>query len=68
MFTEHQVVRVKKDLPEAGIKAGTLGAIVMVYPDAPQAYEVEFVNSSGDTLGIVTLLEEDIIADSGVNS
>ncbi len=63
MFLVHEVVRLKKDLPSSNLKAGTLGAIVMVYPESPQAYEVEFVDSDGDTLAILTLKEEDIVPD-----
>jgi Domain of unknown function (DUF4926) len=42
-----------RDLPEAGLRAGDLGAVVQVYP--PDAVEVEFVTASGRTLALQTL-------------
>lgn len=41
------------DLPEQHLRAGALGAIVEAYGD--NAYEVEFLNSTGETLALCTL-------------
>ena len=53
-----------RDVPEHGLRAGDLGAIVEVY--APDTYEVEFVTASGRTTALVTLKTSDLrtIADS----
>ncbi|HEU4562803.1 MAG TPA: DUF4926 domain-containing protein [Longimicrobium sp.] len=42
-----------RDVPEAGLRAGDLGAVVQVY--SPDAVEVEFVTASGRTLALATL-------------
>jgi len=40
-----------RDLPEHGLKAGDVGAVVEVYP--PGALEVEFVVASGRTKALL---------------
>ncbi|PQV64969.1 protein of unknown function (DUF4926) [Abditibacterium utsteinense] len=59
-FQDVEVVRLRQDLPDKGLKAGKIGTVVMVYPEQPQAYEVEFANEKGVTIALVTLLEEEI--------
>ena len=54
MFNELDTVALTRDLPEHGLKAGDLGAIVLVYGDG-RAYEVEFVGLTGQTLALLTL-------------
>jgi len=53
-----------KDLPEHGLRAGDLGAVVETY--SPDGLEVEFVTASGQTKALVTLKVDDVrpIADS----
>jgi hypothetical protein len=46
-FHELDTVVLLRDVPEAGLRAGDLGAVVHVY-DA-EALEVEFVTASGRT-------------------
>lgn len=46
------------DLPEHGLRAGDLGAIVEVYK--PDGLEVEFVTASGLTEALVTLRASDV--------
>ncbi len=48
----HTVV-LRKDMPEHGLRAGDLGAVVAVYE--PDGIEVEFVTASGRTQALVTL-------------
>lgn len=64
MFNEHEVVTLAHDLPEAGLAAGTVGAIVHVYPDG-HTFEVEFFDADGTTIGVVTLAGNDIRPRSG---
>jgi hypothetical protein len=45
-------------VPEAGLRAGDLGAIVHVY--APDTVEVEFVTASGKTLALQMLAAADV--------
>ena len=53
-----------RDLPEHGLRAGDLGAVVELYP--PSNLEVEFVTASGRTKALVNLSSDDVrpIADS----
>jgi len=47
-----------KDLPEHGLCAGDLGAVVEVCE--PDGLEVEFVTASGRTVAVVTLRAQDV--------
>lgn len=58
MFKLLDTVVLKRDVPEAGLRLGDLGAIVEVYE--PHRFEVEFVAASGRTQALVTLRSDDI--------
>mgnify|MGYP001377395222 CR=1 FL=1 len=47
-----------RNLPQHGLRAGDLGAIVEVYE--PDGLEVEFVTASGKTQALVTLNVDDV--------
>jgi hypothetical protein len=47
-----------RDMPEHGLRAGDLGAVVEVYE--PDGLEVEFVTASGRTAALVTLATRDV--------
>ena len=47
-----------RTLPQHGLRAGDLGAIVEVYE--PDGLEVEFVTASGKTQALVTLNVDDV--------
>jgi hypothetical protein len=47
-----------RDIPEHGLKAGDLGAIVEIYPGG--GIEVEFVRLSGETQALLTLSEKNV--------
>jgi len=55
-----------RDLPEHGLRAGDLGAVVELY--GSEGVEVEFVRASGQTKALVTLPPSDVraIAESDV--
>jgi hypothetical protein len=58
---EHRLldtVALAHDLPEKGLRAGDLGAVVEVY--RPDGLEVEFVTASGLTAALVTLKASDV--------
>lgn len=57
-FRELDTVVLARDVPEAGLRAGDLGAIVQVY--ASDAFEVEFVTAAGRTQALTTLRPEDL--------
>ncbi len=48
-----------RSLPEHGLEAGDVGAIVFVHGGG-KAYEVEFVSGSGATIALVALNASDI--------
>lgn len=58
MYKEHDVVVLRRDLPDSGLVTGDVGAVVGVY--ASGGYEVEFTAADGDTLAVVTLTDKDI--------
>jgi hypothetical protein len=57
-FHELDTVVLTRDVPEAGLRAGDLGAVVQVY--GPEALEVEFVTASGRTQALRTLGAGDV--------
>lgn len=57
-FKELDTVVLVRDLPEAGLKAGDLGAIVHIH--TPEVFEVEFVTAAGGTQALLTLKASDL--------
>ncbi len=57
-FRELDTVVLVRDLPDAGLRSGDLGAVVQVYSD--EALEVEFVTASGRTQALLTLSMSDV--------
>jgi hypothetical protein len=53
-----ECVALTHDIPEHGLKAGDLGAIVELYE--PDGVGVEFVTASGRTQALVTLRVPDV--------
>jgi hypothetical protein len=51
-------VVLSRDLPEHGLRAGDLGAVVELY--RTDGVEVEFVRASGQTKALVTLRSTDL--------
>jgi len=58
MFNVLDTVVLMRDVPDAGLRRGDLGAVVEVY--GPGAFEVEFVAASGRTQALVTLSATDL--------
>ena len=59
MIKELDVVTLTRNIPEHGLSKGSHGAVVHCYKDE-QAFEVEFVAESGETLALLTLEKADI--------
>lgn len=59
MIQELDTVALTHDIPEHYLKQGDRGAVVHCYRDG-EAFEVEFVNSSGQTIALLTLTDADI--------
>lgn len=62
MFQELEIVKLKCDLPEHNMKAGTIGTVVMVHTQPFRAYEVELEDE--ESWAVVTLRDEDLLAAS----
>jgi hypothetical protein len=58
MIAELDTVVLTRPVPERGLAAGDVGAVVHAYPDA--AYEVEFVTGGGETVALLTLRASDV--------
>jgi len=59
-FAVLDTVVLGRDLPEHGLRAGDLGAVVELYGN--EGVEVEFVRPSGHTKALVTLRPSDLRA------
>ena len=59
-FRALDTVVLTHDLPDAGLCAGDIGAVVQLYPT--DAVEVEFVTASGRTQALLTLRGTDVRA------
>jgi hypothetical protein len=59
-FKELDTVVLTRDVPEAHLRRGDLGAVVHVY--GTEAVEVEFVTASGRTQALLTLSVGDVRA------
>jgi hypothetical protein len=55
-YKELDTVVLVRDVPEAGLRVGDVGAVVQVYgSEVPEALEVEFVTVAGRTQALRTL-------------
>ena len=54
-------VAVATDLPEYGLMAGEVGAVVEVFGNG-EAFEVEFCDRSGETCGLHTLRPQQLVS------
>ncbi|MEX1039200.1 MAG: DUF4926 domain-containing protein [Pirellulaceae bacterium] len=59
MLAEHSIVVLNRDVPEKGLFAGDVGAIVHVYQEGA-AYEIEVVDGDGSTIALMTLDAKDV--------
>ncbi len=59
MFEELESVVLAHNIDDYNLKKGDIGVIVFVYNNGA-AYEVEFMNSTGGTVGVITLTPADL--------
>jgi len=57
MFQEYDVVVLKTNIPEISVPVATRGTVLIVYSSPLKAYEVEFFDKAGDSLGTFTIEE-----------
>ncbi len=50
IFELLEVVRLREDLPDLGLRRGTQGAVVDLLDGNGEAYEIEVVDDSGETV------------------
>ncbi|MEA9733291.1 DUF4926 domain-containing protein [Xanthomonas campestris] len=60
MFKVNDVVHTVVDIPRGGIVSGSVGAIVHVFSVPDEAYEVEFVDTDGKIVALLTLAASEI--------
>ena len=58
-FKEYDTVRIMKDCEE-GVKKGEIGAILMVFEEPREAYEVEILDEEGNSKIQCTLLPNEL--------
>ena len=56
-----EVVELQQDLPGFNLQQGDIGAIVEVYSNSYEAYEVEFCDTKGKTISLLTLKPEQLM-------
>lgn len=59
MIEELETVVLTTDLEAYGLKAGDIGAVVLVHGES-KSYEVEFVTLAGDTIAVTTVKPDQI--------
>jgi hypothetical protein len=57
MYKEYDVVIARNPLPN--VPKGTMGAVLIVYENSTH-YEVEFLDSVGNSLNVLTVSEDDL--------
>lgn len=55
------VVALAEDIPEDGLVAGMIGAVVDVYATPIEAYEVEFCDPQGRTIALHAFLPDQLL-------
>jgi hypothetical protein len=59
-FLEYDTVVLRNDYESEGLKKGDIGAVLMVYTEPNEAYEIEFVDDNGEVKAQVVLLPKEI--------
>ena len=59
MVSEHDRVVLQKDLPREGLQRGDVGTVIHVHREG-EAFEVEFMTLSGETIAITMLRAADV--------
>ena len=60
MYAEHELVVLRRDLAEHGLRVGDIGTVVGIYDGG--GLEVEFSAPGGDTIAVLTLGPGDVRA------
>lgn len=57
VFWPEEVVRLPEDVPRLGLKQGTVGRIIHIYPNRPHTADVEFPRDGGKVA--IAILKKD---------
>ena len=57
-FNEYETVKLKKIFKDYEVPIGKKGAVLMIFDGSPTEYLVEFIDSKGKTIGLITIPEE----------
>jgi hypothetical protein len=60
MLQEYDIVCLKRTVSSIPLPPATKGTVLIVYPSNPPAYEVEFVDVTGKSLGTYTVEEDNL--------
>lgn len=66
-FALLETVQLRQDIPESNVKKGDVGAIVEVHASPCEVYEVEFCNHKGETVALLTVRPEQLMAFPGAS-
>ncbi len=58
-IAELDTVVLRHDIEKMGLRKGDVGVVVHCYPDG-STFEVEFVTTDGNTVGVLTLTDADV--------
>ena len=59
MIKEHDCIVLTQDLEAEGLQAGDVGTVVHIHREG-EAYEVEFVTLTGQTVAVATVLSSQL--------
>lgn len=59
-YKVNDVVRLLHDMSEEGLRAGAVGVVIMEFFNPEHAYEVEFSDSNGKTIALLSLKSDQI--------
>ena len=58
MLEEYTIVRLKQPVPLVPVPLGTKGTVLLIPLSRHPAYEVEFIDDRGQSVGVYTMQEE----------
>ncbi len=64
MFNLYQSVIATVDVPSLGLKTGASGVVIDVYSSPYPAYEVEFFDGDGETVGFISMKPDQVILEN----
>ncbi|MET7373465.1 DUF4926 domain-containing protein [Micromonospora arida] len=61
----YDVVELREALPSEHLSAGAVGTVVHVFNGPPAAYDIEFTDTDGRTVAMVTLRADQVVQRDG---